>query len=232
MMIENHASNMPAKQLCGIETIDINLELILALADIDSTIKGLKNIGFSQHELNIANKSILIRESSRLIFTLKDQAWTYLYKPIKQWGATPTDQKYVELSVEAVQQLRQNHLINNKPTSNEAKLSLQIDSNVIYFGVSDTGDWITYSFFKSGTCLEWFMSQEDRGQGHSNIQTIDINNFNAYTLIYDSIVQNNAYIPYIHGGKVFTIGENELVKISDFSGLNDNDILRIDHVAE
>jgi hypothetical protein len=51
-------------------------------------------------------------------------------------------------------------------------------------------------------------------------------------LIYDSIVNNNAYIPFIRGGKVFTIGDSELVETSDFLGLNDSEVLRIDHVAE
>jgi hypothetical protein len=231
-MVENDSSSIPVENRRGIETIDINLELTLAFADIDSTINGLKKIGFTHHESNIANKNILVRESSRLIFNLKDQVWTYIYKPIKQWGTIPTNQKYVELSPEAVQQIMQNRLINNKSSSDESKLSQQIDSSVIYFGVSDTGDWITYSLFRSGNCLEWLVSEENQMQGQSIIQAIDFNTLDVYTLIYDSILNNNAYIPYIRGVKVFTIGENELVETSEVLRLSDSEVLRLDHVAE
>jgi hypothetical protein len=231
-MVENNFSSIPVGQRRGIETIDINLELTLAFADIDSTIKGLKKIGFTHHESNITNKNILVRESSRLIFNLKDQVWTYIYKPIKQWGIIPTNKKYVELSPEAVQQIMQDRLINNKSSSDESKLSQQIDSSVIYFGVSDTGDWITYSLFRSGNCLEWLVSEENQVQGQSSIQAIDFNKLDVYTLIYDSILNNNAYIPYIRGVKVFTIGENELVETSEVLRLSDSEVLRLDHVAE
>jgi hypothetical protein len=231
-MDENCLSNALVDQRRGIETIDINLELTLVLADIDSTIDGLRKIGFTHHESNIINKNISIKESSRLIFTLKGQVWTYVYKIVKKWGIAPTSQKYVELRPEAIQQIMRNRLINNQSTSDESKLSQHIDSNVIYFGVSDTGDWITYSLFRSGDCLEWLVSEENQVQGQSIIRAIDFNKLDVYTLIYDSIVNNNAYIPFIRGGKVFTIGDSELVETSDFLGLNDSEVLRIDHVAE
>jgi hypothetical protein len=231
-MVENDFSSIPVGQRRGIETIDINLELTLAFADIDSTINGLKKIGFTHHELNIANKNILVRESSRLIFTLKDQVWTYIYKPIKQWGTMPTNYKYVELSPEAIQQIMRNRLINNKSSSDESRLSQQLDSSVIYFGVSDTGDWITYSLFRSGNCLEWLVSEENQVQGQSSIQAVSFNKLDVYTLIYDSILNNDAYIPYIRGDKVFTIGENELVETSEVLRLSDSEVLRLDHVAE
>jgi hypothetical protein len=231
-MVENDFSSIPVGQRRGIETIDINLELTLAFADIDSTINGLKKIGFTHHESNIANKNILVRESSRLIFTLKDQVWTYIYKPIKQWGTMPTNYKYVELSPEAIQQIMRNRLINNKSSSDESRLSQKLDSSVIYFGVSDTGDWITYSLFRSGNCLEWLVSEENQVQGQSSIQAVSFNKLDVYTLIYDSILNNDAYIPYIRGDKVFTIGEDELVETSEVLRLSDSEVLRLDHVAE
>jgi hypothetical protein len=231
-MVENDFLSIPDEQRRGIETIDINLELTLAFADIDSTINGLKKIGFTHHESNIANKNILVRESSRLIFTLKSQVWTYIYKPDKRWGATPPNREYVELSPEAVQQIMQNRLINNKSSSDEARLSQQLDSSVIYFGVSDTGDWITYSLFRSGNCLEWLISEENQVQGQSSIQAISFNKLDVYTLIYDSILNNNAYIPYIRGVKIFTIGENELVETYEVLRLSDDEVLRLDHVYE
>jgi hypothetical protein len=231
-MDKSDSSNIPIDQHRGIETIDINLVLTLALADIDSTINGLKNIGLMHHEPNISNKNILVRESSKLVFTLMGQDWTYIYALNKKWSTVPVNQDYLELSPEDLDLMIQNRLINNKSTSDEAQLSQQINSNVIYFGVSDTGDWISYSLFKSGTCLEWIVSEENQIQGQSTTQEIDFNGVKgARTLIYNSIVQNNAYIPYIHGYKCFTIGENELVKASDFLGLNDNNIIRIDHIA-
>jgi hypothetical protein len=158
--------------------------------------------------------------------------WTYIYKPIKQWGTKPTSYEYVELSPEAVEQIMRNRLINNKSTSDESKLSQKIDSSVIYFGVSDTGDWITYSLFRSGNCLEWLVSEENQVRGQSSIQTINLNKLDVYTLIYDSILNNNAYIPYISGNKVFTIGENELVETFEVLRLSDSEVLRLDHVAE
>jgi hypothetical protein len=224
-------SDTPIGQRRGIETIDINLVLSLSLADIDSTINGLKNIGLTHHDLNIFDKNILIGVNSRLVFNLKGQVWTYIYELNKRWGTIPINQDYAELSPKAIDVMIQNRLINNKPASNEAQLSQQIDSDVIYFGVSDTGDWMTYSLFRSGTCLEWVVSDEDQTQGESTIQVIDFKRVKARTLIYNSIVQNNAYIPYIHGYKCFTIGESESVEISDFIGLSENDLIRIDHVA-
>jgi hypothetical protein len=55
-MAENDFSSIPIEQRRGIETIDINLKLTLAFADIDSTINGLKKLA-----LLITNQILPIR---------------------------------------------------------------------------------------------------------------------------------------------------------------------------
>lgn len=200
------------RQRRGIGSIDTNDRQILIHAPIEEVARSLGQvIPIAQLEPDVCGRQIGIRHYGLVILQFQGHAWTTIVGP------------WLNLSY---------YSYPLKP-ENACVWSQILNTDVIYYPVSDTGSYIGYQLFNSGNSIEtlFYTSSEDRkSEFESSLRQIELEYFiyNAYRIVYDFMVERGVYVSSFRWNDACSANQHLLFQIK---GLKCADFVRIDYAV-
>jgi hypothetical protein len=200
------------RQRRGIGSIDTNDRQILIHAPIEDVARSLGQvIQIAQLELDACGRQLEIQHHGLVILQFQGHAWTTIVAPWFNFS-------YYSYQLK----------------SETAGLWSQIlNTDAIYYQVSDTGSYIGYQLFNRGNSIEtlFYTSSEDRkSEFESSLRQIEPEYFiyNAYRMVYNFMVERNIYIPSFRWNDACGANQHLLFQIK---GLKCTDFVRIDYAV-
>lgn len=203
--------NMSVEERRGIESIDINQNLVLVRAPIESVAEKFSRARRADvWERDIYDRPIEITAESYIIFQFRGHPWTI------------------------VQQLnyRPGHLVFGE--GDAITLSNFLSTRAIYYKVSDTCGYIGYNCYDRGTLAEMLYFEEEVSflfvSDLRELTTEEIDS--AFSFTFAFMEEQDIYIPNVHYDNVKVgVPVNLRLKGPTLNNLERHDFDRIDYIG-
>lgn len=202
------SEDIPLEQSRGIDTIDINILLVMVRASVEPVAQAFSTLRQMNVWVRDAYQSdINIQNETTLIFQFRGHPWSLIYKP-----NMPSMRMYL--------------------TAEDAlALSKAVGTSALYYAGSDTCGIIEYELCSNGVCVEKLSSEEnvflDFQSQLRPIKAKDIRD--AYTFTMNFIREQDAYVPCFFQLEDLTVGQRTIL---DIKNLLPNELERTDYLAQ
>jgi hypothetical protein len=212
-MVFLRPEDVSIEQCRGIESIDLNISMVLVKAPIELVSQAFSQLkqaeiwmrGVYEHEVKFIGQSVMV-------FQLREHPWTVIYRFCK-----PPYDSDLPYPVGATAEDAQN-------------LSNLLNTRVIYYTASDTSGTINYHLYQDGISIErLFFEEESYIEFESQLRQLEAKDIeNAYSFTLNFIREQDAYIPALFVLECPNLDERIILRLEN---LNLSDLERMDYIA-